>query len=113
MSTDLATDAELLNFLRAGKQNGMADDIVVTLLRQNGWPERRIFRAYSSFYADVLGMPLPARRQHGENARDAFYYLLNFITLGFWTVALGQIFYILIAHWFPDPAQSNADLIAG
>ena len=113
MSTDIASDAELLSFLRAAKQNGVADEFVVALLRQNGWPERRIFRAYSTLYADVLGMPLPARRQRGENARDAFYYLLNFITLGFWTVALGQIFYILIAHWFPDPAQSNAYMYAG
>jgi hypothetical protein len=38
------------------------------------------------------------------NARDAFYYLINFITLGFWTVALGQIWYALIGRWFPDSA---------
>ena len=32
-------------------------------------------------------------------------YLLEFITLGFWTVALGRIFYRLIAFWLPDPSQ--------
>lgn len=42
-----------------------------------------------------------------ENARDAFYYLLNFLTLGFWSVALGQIFYALIERGFPDPAQTG------
>lgn len=83
----------------------MADEFVVMLLRQNGWSERRIFRAYSALYADVLGMPLPTRLHRAENARDAFLYLLNFITLGFWTVALGQALYDLIAHWFPDPTQ--------
>jgi Domain of unknown function (DUF5671) len=75
------------------------------MLRQNGWSEQRIFRAYSALYADLLGTSLPTRPQSAENARDAFYYLLNFITLAFWTVALGQIFYILIAHAFPDAAQ--------
>lgn len=84
----------------------MADEFVVALLRQNGWSERRIFRAYSKLYTEVLGAPLPTRHGHVEHARDAFYYLLNFITLGFWTVALGQIFYILIAHAFPDPTQT-------
>ena len=45
-------------------------------------------------------------KAHGvADARDAFYYLLNFLTLGFWTVALGQIFYTLIGHWLPDAAQ--------
>ena len=106
MSAPVGPEAELAAFLRAAKENGVSDEFVVALLRQNGWPERRIFRAYSAFYADRLGTPLPKRYQTVENARDAFYYLLNFITLGFWTVALGQIFFQLIAYWIPDPAAS-------
>lgn len=102
MSVQHGSESGLVAFLGAAKENGIADDFVVALLRQNGWPERRIFRAYSAFYADRLGMPLPKRYQGAENARDAFYYLLNFITLGFWTVALGQIFYRLIGNWMPD-----------
>lgn len=101
-------DGELAAFLRAAKDDGVSDEFVVALLRQNGWPERRIFRAYSAFYADRLGTPLPKRQQAAENARDAFYYLLNFITLGFWTVALGQIFYRLIAYWIPDATQTTS-----
>ena len=97
-----ASDAELAAFLRVAKEQGISDEFVVALLRQNGWPERRIYRAYSAFYADRLGTPLPSRQHAVENARDAFYYLLNFITLGFWTVALGQIFYRLIAYRLPD-----------
>jgi predicted cation transporter len=106
MSVRQDSDAELLAFLRSAKEQNISDDFVVALLRQNGWPERRIYRAYSAFYADRLGAPLPKRYQAAENARDAFFYLLNFITLGFWTVALGQIFYRLIAYRLPDPAQS-------
>jgi predicted cation transporter len=105
MSSSLPKDADLAAFLREAKQKGLSDEILVALLRQNGWSERRIFRAYSSFYADLLGTPIPVRGQASENARDAFLYLLNFITLGFWTVALGRVFYTLIAHWFPDPTQ--------
>lgn len=104
-STASGGDADLRAFFSSAKQHGMSDEFVVAMLRQNGWSERRIFAAYSSFYADVMGVPVPARHQPAEHARDAFLYLLNFITLGFWTVALGQIFYILIAHRFPDPTQ--------
>ena len=107
MSVPQSTDTDLIAFLRAAKEGGVSDDFVVALLRQNGWSERRIFRAYSAFYADRLGMALPKRHQAAESARDAFYYLLNFITLGFWTVALGQIFYRLIAVWIPDPAADK------
>jgi hypothetical protein len=102
MSPKTSTDADLANFIRSAKDHGVNDDFIVSLLRQNGWSERRIFRTFSACYADTLGTPVPVRVQHVENAREAFYYLLNFITLGFWSVALGQLFYILIAHRFPD-----------
>ncbi|MBV8344781.1 MAG: hypothetical protein JO190_07280 [Candidatus Eremiobacteraeota bacterium] len=107
MTTRQDADAELTAYLAAAKEHGISDDFVVALLRQNGWPERRIYRAYSAFYADRIGSPLPKRLQAAADARDAFYYLLNFITLGFWTVALGQIFYRLIDHWLPDPTAST------
>ncbi|HEX5274807.1 MAG TPA: DUF5671 domain-containing protein [Candidatus Rubrimentiphilum sp.] len=104
MSTGSALNPELLAFVRAAKQHGVDDEFIVSLLGDRGWSERRVYAALASYYADTLGMPVPARSGQVENARDAFYYLLNFITLGFWTVALGQVFYILIAHAFRDPA---------
>lgn len=91
------------DFLSSAKNHGVPDDSIVMLLRQNGWPERRIYHAFSAYYAGVLGTPLPKRTGRSEHARDAFYYLLNFLLLGFWTIALGQLFYIMIDQWFPDP----------
>ena len=98
-------NSELLQFVRAAKQQGVGDDFIVSLLGDRGWSQRRVYAALSSYYADTLGMPVPARSGQVENSRHAFYYLLNFITLGFWTVALGQIFYSLIARAFPDATQ--------
>ncbi len=105
MSAGPAGNPGLLEFVRAAKQHGVNDEFIVSLLGDRGWPERRVYAALSSYYAETLGMPVPSRSGQVENARDAFYYLLNFITLGFWTVALGQIFYILIARAFPDATQ--------
>jgi hypothetical protein len=103
MST--AIDSEAASFVSSAKGKGLTDDTVVALLRTAGWSERRALRLLSSFYATTLGLSVPGRAQSAENAREAFYYLLNFITLGFWSIALGQIAYTLIAHWFPDAAH--------
>ena len=100
---------ELANFIDSAKKGGVEDDSIVGMLRHNGFSERRIYRALGAYYGQTLGTQIPARTQSGESARDAFLYLLNFITLGFWTVALGQIFYALIAHAFPDPAQTYVE----
>jgi hypothetical protein len=101
-------DDELAPFLRAAKERGIPDDSIVGMLRQNGWSERRIYRALSEQYAGILGLPVPRRAQAAGNARDAFLYLLNFITLGFWTVALWQIWDHLVNRWFPDALSSSA-----
>jgi Domain of unknown function (DUF5671) len=93
----------LLEFIAAAKARGVGDDFIVTLLRQNGWSERRIYAAFSSHYENLLGAPIPSRGERTEYAGDAFLYLLLFISLSFWTVALGQLFYALIDRAFPDP----------
>jgi hypothetical protein len=98
---------ELSSFLHIAKDRGVADESIVALLRHNGWSERRVRGALTGYYSESLGTPVPSRGGNAENARDAFYYLLNFITLGFWTVALGQVFYTLIARWVPDAADAS------
>jgi len=104
MSTPAAAKSEDLDqFVRTAKAKGVPDDALVALLRQNGWSERRIYRSLGAYYGEALGMVPPSRSGRTEHARDAFYYLLNFITLGFWTVALGQLFFSLIDRRFPDP----------
>jgi hypothetical protein len=90
-------------FVRTAKGSGVADGDLVSLLRQHGWSERHVMRSLSGYYATTLGVPLPVRSASGEASRDAFLYLLNFITLTFWTVALGNLLYVLIAHAFPNP----------
>jgi len=105
MDTSLNVSDELASFIRSAKSYGISDSFTVSLLRKNGWSEQRVFRAFSAYYTGALGVPIPAKGGRSENARDAFYYLLNFLTLSFWTIALGQIFYTLIARWIPDAVQ--------
>jgi len=99
-----ASAHELDAFIGVAKEHALDDATVVGLLRKNGWSERRVYGALSAYYTDTLRTPIPKRGVTGENARDAFFYLINFLTLAFWTTALGQIFYTLIGHAFPDAA---------
>ncbi len=105
MSTS-ASDIEAASFVGSAKSHGLNDDTILALLRNAGWSERRALRLLGRHYSEALGIAVPARPQGSEYAREAFYYLLNFITLAFWITALGQIGYTLIAHWFPDAADT-------
>lgn len=105
MSTT-ASELEAASFIDSAKSHGLDDGTIVGLLRNAGWSERRALRLLGRHYSETLGIAVPARAQSSEHAREAFYYLLNFITLGFWVTALGEIGYTLIAHWFPDAASA-------
>jgi Domain of unknown function (DUF5671) len=105
MTTTTTSVDDLDGFIRTAKDRDVPDAALVPLLRQNGWSERRIYDRLTAFYATALGVAPPRRSARGEYAGDAFLYLLNFITLGFWSVALGQIFVTLISHAFPDAAN--------
>ncbi|MGD0051748.1 MAG: DUF5671 domain-containing protein [Vulcanimicrobiaceae bacterium] len=97
-------------FLRIAKGANVPDDSLVGILTAVGWSRRRVYRALGAYYTDTLGGSLPREGASADDARDAFFYLLNFITLGFWTVALGNIFYVLIDRAFPDAAAPYSGL---
>lgn len=102
--------SELVNFIAAARSQGASDEFISQLLSSFGWPQREIERAYFVVYEKLVGLPIPSPRGgQGESARDAFVYLLSFVTLGIWTQALGEIGFILINHVIPDPLSRSYD----
>jgi hypothetical protein len=95
-------DERLLSFVRAAKAKGVADDSLVAMLRQNGWQERRVYAALSTYYAETLGVAVPARGSSADWARDAFLYLISFITLGAWVYSLVHLGDALVDHSLPS-----------
>jgi Domain of unknown function (DUF5671) len=93
---------ELLDFVRKAKAEHVDDQALVTILREHGWSERRVYAALSRYYNERVGA-IPERGGALENARDAFLYLLAFATLGVWTVALVWLADILADRAFPSP----------
>jgi hypothetical protein len=97
--------SEMLHaFIEASKTKGAADDLLVNLLREQGWAAKDIYAAFGRYYQSLTGLPVPVRAGGaGEAARDAFLYLLAFSTLATWTIALGSLMFTYINRWFPDP----------
>ena len=93
---------ELGRFLRAAKQAGASDGFLVELLKQQGWPARTVYAALGSWYEEATGQGLPAPRSTLEAAREAFYHLVAFGTLGVWICAIGSVWFTMIDFWTPD-----------
>jgi len=99
----------LLDFIDAVKSQGASDEFVVALLRQNGWSEKRIYQAFAAWYEARTGRAVPNGGGRIEAAKDAFLYLLAFITLGIWAIQLGALLFTVIDRTFPNPALDYAN----
>ena len=97
-------DRELAAFLEAAKAAGASEEFLVRLFEQRGWPKKKIYQALGAFYERVTGVTIPSRVGGvGENAKDAFLYLLSFSALGTWTIGLGSLLFTLLDLWLPEP----------
>ncbi len=54
---------------------------------------------------------MPIRGSRAENARDAFFYLLAFVTLGIWAVAFVWLGNVFIDRAFPSPLDYHDSAI--
>jgi len=97
-----AENQPLLDFIDAIKAQGASDEFAVALLRQNGWSERRIYQALGGWYEARTGKTVPGGGGRIEAAKDAFLYLLAFITLGIWAIQLGVLLFAAIDRAFPN-----------
>lgn len=93
----------LLPFLDAARAKGAQDAFLVQLLKEAGWPESQIYRAFLERYAAETGVAIPPPiGSRAESAKDAFLYILSFIALGGWAIALGSMLFVFINRAFPD-----------
>ena len=97
------TDGDVLAaFIEKARASGIADATTVEVLKQREWSERRIYRSLSTAIERTVGIEIPVRGSAQEYARDAYLYLVSFITLSLWSYSLGNIFYTMIDFWNPD-----------
>ncbi len=80
----------LQEFLDAARLQGVTEEILVGLLRGQGWPEEDVYRALADHYEGRSGIQVPVYKRSGS-AKDAFLYLLSFSTLATWTIGIGSV----------------------
>jgi hypothetical protein len=99
---------ELQKFFETASSQGATDEAIVALLRGRGWPEDEAQRAVGDFYEARSGLVIPTYKR-SSSAKDAFLYLVSFITLAIWTLGLGSVMFTLIDEWIKDPLRQNND----
>ncbi len=101
----------LVDFIDSMKGQGASDEFVAALLRQNGWSERHIYQAFGAWYEARTGRAVPNGGGGIEAAKDAFLYLLAFLTLGTWTIQLGALLFAAIDRAFPNPVLDYSNSV--
>ena len=92
---------ELRRFIKESLERGIDRETIRAVLLEAGWQERDVRSALAAF-ADVdfpVAVPRPRPYLH---AREAFLYLVSFISLYVFAFSLGAVLFGLIDHTFPD-----------
>jgi hypothetical protein len=102
----MTVNEELHVFVKEALAHNVARLELDGVLRRSGWSQSQVHDALAQF-ADVdFPIPVPRPRPYLD-ARDAFLYLLLFVTLYITAFNLGSLMFLLIDRAWPDPAIAN------
>ncbi len=94
--------SQIDSFVRECLARGIARDTIREKLREAGWPAEEVEAALAEFAEVEFEIPVPRRRAY-LSARETFFYLVLFATLYTSAINAGQILFLMIERWLPDP----------
>lgn len=100
----MAINEDLAAFVKEGLARGIPRPRLEDALRQAGWSDEQIRGGLRGFADVEFPIPVPRPRPY-LSAREAFIYLVLFLTLYISAFNLGSLVFHLIDRAFPDPAQ--------
>lgn len=100
MNTDLSL------FVRESLTRGHSPADLHPVLKQAGWQEDEIQTALGVYATIEFDVPVPKRRPY-LNAREAFLYLLMFLTLYISAFSFGTLLFQYINRWLPDVLEQS------
>ena len=92
---------ELNSFVRESLGKNQSRASIREALLSAGWQESEIAKALHSFAEVDFPLPVPRKKPYLA-AREAFLYLVSFITLYISAVSFGVLLFSFIDIWFPD-----------
>lgn len=94
-------NAELNLFVREALAKGASRTEISKVLKKANWPEDEINNALAGYAEASFPVPVPRRRPY-LSAREAFLYLVMFMTLYISAVSLGTLLFQFINRAYPD-----------
>ena len=93
---------DLILFVKEALERGQSREQIKGVLEQAGWKSDEVQNAFQTYTEISFPIPVPRRKPY-MNAREAFLYLLLFLTLYWSSFSFGQLLYQFINRAFPDP----------
>lgn len=95
---------DLQVFVKEGLEKGLSREKMAHALHSAGWPEDEVKNALES-YADVdFPIAVPKRKPY-LSAREAFMYLVMFLTLYISSISFGTDLFQFVNRWLPDAVE--------
>lgn len=95
---------ELNIFVKEALSKGVSRGDIQSALEKAGWQPDEVRQALHAYAEGSFPVPVPRRRPY-LSAREAFQYLLMFLTLYWSAFSFGQLLYQFINRAFPDALQ--------
>lgn len=97
---------ELYLFIKEGLAHGLTREQLREALRTAKWSSEDIDSALHRFAVSDFPIPVPAPKS-SLSAREAFVYLVLFVTLYLTAFSIGSLWFSFIDRWFPDALFTN------
>jgi hypothetical protein len=105
-----AATQDLELFVREALSRGQSREAIEAALDSAGWPKEQTRSALAAYAEVDFAVPVPKPRPY-LSAREAFLYLVLFVTLYVATWHLGSLLFDLINRAFPDPADTRYEYL--
>lgn len=92
---------ELYSFVKESLEKQQSRAAIQEALLLAGWQEQEIVKGLNSFAEVDFPIPVPKKKPYLV-AREAFLYLVSFITLYIAAFSFGALLFSFIDIWFPD-----------
>ena len=100
---------ELYSFVKESLAKQQSRASIKDALHSAGWQDQEIVKVLNSFAEVSFPVPVPKKRPYLA-AREAFLYLVSFITLYITAFSFGALIFSFIDTWFPDPLRFGGEI---
>lgn len=92
---------ELQPFVKEALSKGLSHKEIQNALLKAHWQEDEIQAALDEYMVSDFPIPVPKRKPY-LSAREAFLYLVMFLTLYISAISYGSLLFAFVNRWFPD-----------